>query len=321
MEVDRRLRVAIIGARGIGKHHAKWWNLCGAEVCGILGTSEASVARTTQTLMDMFGVSCRGYTDMNALLAQEKPDYVDVCSPPGFHYEHVRAALEVDCDVLCEKPFVFEWGTERSLVLAKASELVDLAERRGRVLSICTQYSVGADMLLDLWREQHGNVPITHFRGRLETPAKNRPPNPARVWTDLGPHMISVAQRIAPDGAADWTTLEAVFSNYEAAARFRVNRPGAPDLDCEIVTRNTTRSPGHVRELWFNNTRYRIGGENDEEGIYRTLIVGPEKTVRRPDFMHALIQACFERRPPVTLREALVNTDWLLRILETAVHA
>jgi predicted dehydrogenase len=38
------------------------------------------------------------------MLEAVKPDVVSVCSPNRFHFEHVMAALEAGCHVMCEKP-------------------------------------------------------------------------------------------------------------------------------------------------------------------------------------------------------------------------
>ena len=35
-----RLRVGVIGASGIGQHHARWYDLCGCEVAAIVGTQK-----------------------------------------------------------------------------------------------------------------------------------------------------------------------------------------------------------------------------------------------------------------------------------------
>ncbi|MCC6486037.1 MAG: hypothetical protein IT364_00925, partial [Candidatus Hydrogenedentes bacterium] len=72
-------RVAVLGASGIGKHHAKWWALEGAHVCAIAGSSEASVCKTAAGLQELFGFCGRGYGSVEALLERERPNIVDVC--------------------------------------------------------------------------------------------------------------------------------------------------------------------------------------------------------------------------------------------------
>ncbi|MCT2582403.1 Gfo/Idh/MocA family protein [Actinophytocola gossypii] len=44
------------------------------------------------------------YPDLDTLLAEESPDLVHLCTPPGLHAAQAVAALERGCHVLCEKP-------------------------------------------------------------------------------------------------------------------------------------------------------------------------------------------------------------------------
>ncbi|MCC6145332.1 MAG: Gfo/Idh/MocA family oxidoreductase, partial [Candidatus Hydrogenedentes bacterium] len=185
------IRVAIIGARGVGRHHARWWTLEGANVCAIAGTTIHNVDKARRALEDDIGFEGRGYVDINAMLVREVPDVVDVCSPPDCHARHVRMALEAGCSVLCEKPFVYDETWPHEDLLAEAWELVDLAAAYNRQLAVCTQYAAGARMIADLWERFRKNEPITRYLARLETPAKGRAADPQRIWVDLAPHLFS----------------------------------------------------------------------------------------------------------------------------------
>ncbi|MGH7906515.1 MAG: Gfo/Idh/MocA family protein [Candidatus Binataceae bacterium] len=68
----------------------------------------------------------RVYDDVELMLDGERPDFVDVASPPLFHYQNVRAALESGAHVLVEKPLC--------LTLAHFDELMKLAAARSRIL-------------------------------------------------------------------------------------------------------------------------------------------------------------------------------------------
>src|SRR5437899_611121 len=48
----------------------------------------------------------RWHATAQDLLAREKPDFVDICTPPATHGPLVAAALQAGCHVLCEKPLV-----------------------------------------------------------------------------------------------------------------------------------------------------------------------------------------------------------------------
>ncbi|HID06024.1 MAG TPA: Gfo/Idh/MocA family oxidoreductase, partial [Armatimonadetes bacterium] len=98
------VRVAIIGARGIGKQHAKWFAMCGCEVVAFAGANPERINSTAEALKQLFDFRGRGYADCEAMLRNECPDIVSVCSPHALHYEHTMLALQYGAHVLCEKP-------------------------------------------------------------------------------------------------------------------------------------------------------------------------------------------------------------------------
>lgn len=311
-------RVAVIGASGIGKHHAKWWQHAGAEVCAFAGTSPESVAKTRDTLASLFGFDGRAYTDVAEMLEAEGPDIVDVCSPPACHAQHVRAALDADCDVFCEKPFVYDPALPREELMATATDLVALADRRGRLLSVSTQYAAAALAFGRLWDD---GEPVTRFHGHIESPARNRPPDPIRTWVDLSPHPLSVLLKLAPDGEVLWDTLDAQFSGYEAIAEFDVQRAGGELLHATIVTGNALEPPLNIRNFKYNQYPFVVEGQDDEYGVYRARIETPDGNWIEPDMLHASIAAFLEGHPIAGMPESLRNLDWMLRIRDAALEA
>lgn len=77
-------------------------------------------------IKDRFGFE-KATTDWRDVLA-EKPDIVVVGSPPGYHWEQARAALEAGAHVMCEKPFTIQ--------PAHAWDLAETARRAGRELVV-----------------------------------------------------------------------------------------------------------------------------------------------------------------------------------------
>jgi len=314
------VRSAVIGASGIGKHHAKWWHLEGADVCAFVGTSRESVAKTQEALAALFPFEGRGYTDVQAMLDAEGPDVVDVCSPAPCHYEHVRTALEAGCQVLCEKPLVFDKGVPREALMAQGRALFALADDKGGRLGVCTQYSSGALIFGELWGEQRNDEPITHYHGHLEAPAKGRAPDPARIWVDLSPHLISVLLKLAPGGAVAWDTLRAHFDGYEATAEFEVRRAAGGPLECVLVARNRTEPPPNIRHFKLNDYPFVVEGENDADGVYCARIETPDGHHLRPDLMRVLIGEFLAGRLVTNAEESLANLDLMLRVLEAGAQ-
>jgi len=68
----------------------------------------------------------RVYDDLELMLDGEAPDFVDIASPPGMHYEAALMALRAGAHVLVEKPL--------ALTLAQFDELAALAAEKQRVL-------------------------------------------------------------------------------------------------------------------------------------------------------------------------------------------
>lgn len=308
-------RVAVIGASGIGRHHANWWRLEGAAVTAFVGTTPESVAKTASMLQETFGITARGYTQMDEMLKTEQPDIVDVCSPPPCHAEHVRAALEANCHVLCEKPFVYDPTLDSPTLLRIARELVSMADQRALRLGICTQYSAGAPVMKSLLDPMTGSAPIAEYCGHLESPAKGRSPDPVRVWVDLSPHPLSVLLQLFPDIEVDWDSLQTRFEGYVAEARFSARHANGA-VDCSIITRNALEPPLNVRSFTFNEYTFRIEGERDEQGIYRARIECGERAWPCDDFMRLLIRHFLEGNVVTTGAEGLRNLEIMLRIID-----
>ncbi|MBI5093295.1 MAG: Gfo/Idh/MocA family oxidoreductase [Candidatus Hydrogenedentes bacterium] len=320
MVSDRKTRVAVVGASGIGKHHAKWWNLEGVEVCAFVGTSDASVAKTRGALCAMFPFQGRGYTSLRDLISAESPDIVDVCSPADRHFEHAGTALKAGIDVLCEKPFVFDRALSHEALLTQARRLVTLARDAGLRLGVCTQYAVCARILMEMWGAARPGEALTRLAGQIESPARGREPDPVRVWVDLAPHCLSVAQAVFPGAEIAWSTVTTSFEGYDARAEFMLRPHGAPPVQCEIAVRNVVGG-GNLRRFTFNDVAYQIEGENDAQGVYNARIEMAQGNRVEPDMMRLLIREYLAGRPPADGAAGVVNLEMLLGILSASGKA
>src|SRR6478752_7676159 len=95
------MRSAIVGTGGIARAHvAAIAELADQiELVAAVDVDQTHLADFQET----YGVS-RGYSDVREMLDRERPDIVQICSPPGLHVEQSIAALEAGAWVLCEKP-------------------------------------------------------------------------------------------------------------------------------------------------------------------------------------------------------------------------
>ena len=60
-------------------------------------------AERAKTIMDKFGIA-KHYTDYREMLEKEKPDFVDIITPPPTHLEMCRVAADLGIHVICQKP-------------------------------------------------------------------------------------------------------------------------------------------------------------------------------------------------------------------------
>lgn len=98
-----KTRHAVIGAGGIAGAHLKAIRKLEdrADLVAIADVSDESLKRRAGE----FG-PCATYADHRELLAQEKPDIVHICTPPGMHADMCVESMEAGAWVLCEKPIV-----------------------------------------------------------------------------------------------------------------------------------------------------------------------------------------------------------------------
>lgn len=318
-----RLRVAVAGASGIGKHHAKWYHLAGCEVVGFLGSSPDSCAATARALGEIFPFAGKGYWNWEELLSDARPDLVDICVPNELHHAHVLGALEAGCHVLCEKPLVWDPEEAPETILGKAREMVERAREKGRKFGVCTQYATAlpqyarlCGMAPDKWPQ------IGSFYAEMETLARGRQRSPAQIWVDMGPHPLSLLLAWIPDGAIAAESLQVDFEGCEARVRFDfVAAQGR--CPSEIVVRDLEEG-APVRRFGVNGKIVDCSGRPDENGAYRAVLSRGEQETVGTDFMSLLIAQFVEaveepQKPvPVAGETGLRNLELLVQILQRA---
>ena len=279
------LRVAVAGATGIGKHHAKWYHRWGCDVVAFLGSSAESCSRTETALREIFPFAGRGYSSLDALLDSEKPDLLDVCTPNDMHFEHASAALEAGCHVLCEKPLV--WDDSPGTLLSRARGLLQQARDANRVFAVCTQYASALPQYEELYRAERGERPAaSRFFAEMETVARGRRRHTGEIWIDMGPHPISMLLAWHPRGEVVPGSLRTSFRDGEARAEFEFSTgPGRCLVD--IAVRDRVEGPPVRR---FGVDGYVLGCTGrDESGVYRSVLSSGGRETVGEDFMSLLI--------------------------------
>jgi len=80
-------------------HYEAWSRISEAEITALCDTNRERAGKVMKT----YGIK-HHYTDYLEMLEKEKPDFVDVITPPGTHVEMTREALKRGVHVICQKP-------------------------------------------------------------------------------------------------------------------------------------------------------------------------------------------------------------------------
>lgn len=128
---DDRIRIAIVGL-GIGRMHMI---ACAelAERYRVVAVCDVDPERATEVAGWLRDV--RAETTLEAVLAADDVDVVDLCTPPALHRQQVEACLRAGKDVICEKPFV---GSVRAV-----DEIAALEAETGHTVMPILQYRFG----------------------------------------------------------------------------------------------------------------------------------------------------------------------------------
>ena len=189
-----RIKVGVIGAGFIGPAHIESLRRLGyVDVVALAASSgESAAAKAKQYAVP------RAYGDYLELIRDPEVEVVDISSPNIYHYPAARAALEAGKDVVCEKPL--------AMTSAEAAELVELAERSGRVNAVTfnirfyplvqhARAMVQAGELGEIWTVHGGYwqdwlLLDTDYNWRVEAEQGGA----LRAVGDIGSHWLDLAQ-------------------------------------------------------------------------------------------------------------------------------
>ncbi|MBI4024755.1 MAG: Gfo/Idh/MocA family oxidoreductase [Verrucomicrobia bacterium] len=144
------VKTAIIGTGGIAVAHVQADRSQNgrAQIAAAMDIDESRVNAfcTTHAIP-------QAYTHLDALLAEQKPELVHICTPPGTHAALSIQCLEAGAWVLCEKPLC---GS-----LAEMDRIEDAERRTGRYCSSVFQWRFGSG--------------VRHLKRLIQSNAMGRP--------------------------------------------------------------------------------------------------------------------------------------------------
>lgn len=274
--------VAILGASGIGSNHARWFVKHGCQVVSFLGSSEESNVATQEKLKREIEFEGQGYTNLQQLLEETKPEIVCVATPSEFHFMHALEALEAGAHVLCEKPLTYAPARKIRENIAGATELIKTAKKKNLLLGTQLQYGAATPILTKM----AGVAPeeVGDFAMEIETTNRSAPRDPRELWTDLGPHALSIAAFLGGEGAKLIDDSIQFFPRtegqmVEASARFSIRRADERLLTVRAITRfapkdSMWRAPH--RRFSFNGRVVNYRGYQTPSGEYAAQFTAPD---------------------------------------------
>jgi len=112
MTTKPKIRVAIAGAGMVTRHHLlAWGKLPQVEVVAIC----ARHLENAQSRAAEFSIPA-AYDDVAAMLDREKPDALDIATPPAVHRAQAMMAADRGIDILCQKPMTPDLAESEGLV-------------------------------------------------------------------------------------------------------------------------------------------------------------------------------------------------------------
>jgi predicted dehydrogenase len=309
--MSKPLRVGIVGARGIGKHHAKWFDRAGCEVSAIYGRTQEAAESSAAALRDLFGFSGKAFHDWERFRREGGFDACSVCSPAEAHGENVRDLAADGKHLLCEKPLVWNWNLSPLQIMEEATALVEAAARHGVILGVNAQYPAVLEGWEALHREVLGRPP--EYRSLffvMETRGAPRSPHgAAEVWVDLAPHPLAVLDALMP-GGVDWTTLRHADRPLEAVVDFHWvsgDRRVPAHIECRRTTDGSVCRRLGNQDLTVTYTGQNINGE------FRACLQADGAQWVGKDFMQVSVERFVEAVRTGDESRLLVNATAALR--------
>lgn len=113
--METRLKVAIVGTGAIAseRHIPIWLRMPEAKIVAVCDLNKEVAERVSE----QFGIP-NVYTDIEAMLVQESPEIVDLCTPPQTHASLALKAIKHGSHVIMEKPMALRTEDCRTIVEA-----------------------------------------------------------------------------------------------------------------------------------------------------------------------------------------------------------
>ena len=230
--MSQPLRVAILGAGMIGDVHRRAVLLAGAELVGVMASSQAR----SKEVAEAWGVP-RAYDDVEQAAASDA-DVVHICTPNASYVPFAIALMKAGKHVICEKPL--------GISLADADEAAAVAAETGLVNSIPFVYRfhpMAREMRARIQAAEFGAVNLVHgsyLQDWMLNPRSTswrvdaKAGGPSRAFGDIGSHWCDLAEWVTGDRIVSLvatTSISIPQRPAATAASFSAVESDAPLID------------------------------------------------------------------------------------------
>ena len=271
----KRVRAAVIGSGLIaGKKHIPAFQRLRHKT-ELVAVCDLNLAAAKDVAV-RFGIPS-AYSDVAEMLRNEKPDLVDICTPPQTHTRLAVEAMRHGCHVLIEKPM--------ALTVADCDEIVRASNEYG--VKVCVGHS---DLFYEPFmkaRRMVANGAIGKVRGMrifLSTPTNymtSRPEHwahrlPGGVIGETGPHIVYMTLAFIPQIRAVSVDTLKVMDEYPWSSfeDYRINLIGDDAISSATVVYTTDEWAAKV-EIFGDNGFLMVDLESMNVVHYRRTELKP----------------------------------------------
>lgn len=278
-------KVGIIGGGFMARTHTAAARAAGAEVVSVISSSPESTEQAAQQLAVSAASSVEQLID--------SVDVVHICSPNGWHAEHVQQVIAAGRHVVCEKPL--------ALSGEQSANLVEQAERAAVVATVPFVYRFHPMARNARSLAQHGDLGrLLTVRGAYLQDWMHHPESqnwrvdpqaggPSRAFADIGSHITDLLEFISGErivrlsaqtsiaypqrGGQDVTTEDAAVLNVQMSSgaigslmvsQVNAGRKNALTLELAGSMSNVYFDQEHPDELW-------VGGPGETRILSREI--------------------------------------------------
>jgi hypothetical protein len=144
MNKSEKLRVGILGCGQVGKIHARHYHELGEKVTRILCKSKKNAELVAEFLKKNYDFQAIPTSNLDDFFSEDL-DIVSICSPPSFHFDHIKACLNQNIPVFCEKPLFWNENMKQKQVFKQLNEI---KKYQNRLLTVNTCNTVFIDSIL-----------------------------------------------------------------------------------------------------------------------------------------------------------------------------